>query len=50
MTFGDGVDNLRGGRGDHVTNLVGQAREAGAEGRGRELVEVDRNDAWEMLV
>lgn len=40
----DGVDNLsRGGR-NHVSDLVGDTREGGSEGRRRQLVEVDGND------
>ncbi|KAI2020504.1 hypothetical protein LOZ48_006543, partial [Ophidiomyces ophidiicola] len=41
----NGVDDLGGRRRDHVADLVGDAGEAGAEGRRRQLVEVDGHDA-----
>ena len=42
--LGSSVDDLSGRRGDHVTELVGQADERRTEGGRRQLVKVDGND------
>lgn len=45
VRLGQGVDDLRRGRRDHVAELVRDAGERGAEHGRRELVEVDRDHA-----
>ena len=44
-----GIDDLGRGRGDHVTELVCQTNEGRAEGRRRQLVEMDGNDTPSSL-
>jgi hypothetical protein len=42
--LGDGVNDLGGRRGNHVSKLVGDTDEGGAESGGRQFAEMDGND------
>ena len=43
--FSDSIDDLRGGRRDHVPDLISDTRKRGAKGHGRQFIEVDGNNA-----